>query len=691
MVTANTRKTSILDYCLISRKIYTNYTCKIDPPLANSDHNCISIHKKTPTKAAFTTKTLLDLRASNVDTFINSISTANWSNIFYSLNVDDQVEHFNKIIHEYLAEIPTYTIKTSENDKKWITPICKHLINLRWRAFRQKNFDLYNHYKDKVKDEIRKSKVMWVEKCKKKNPDVWKIVKNSTGKSSKNIDALKWNEETKKEFANRLNVELSTSFNKNLFGALPNIEHLPCTYSIDEINVFESLSKINTHKAAGNDEIPNILLRKSALFISKPLCAIFNTILQTGKFPSLWKIADIIPIPKSTPPDITKLRPISLLPSCSKLFESHLLSLIKPFLLPHIHPDQHGFMPKSSTSICLLKIHDTLTKLLDQSFISAVSVISFDLRRAFDSIPHVLLLKKLYPLLPTSLFNLILNYVSLRYQQVKYEGVRSDRIAVISGVPQGTILSPLLFNVFINDLQFDPDSFLFKYADDTTILIPHYNMKSPTSETFADVINSKILAMKNWCDKNGLSLNIEKTQIMTIPKKRQLRNLHNPSSMKLLGVIFTSNLKWDEQISYLTKKAARNIYLIRKLKSFLSKKELQILYRSLIESILSYASALYINLPQHLHNKLEKISKRCHNIICYYGCKCNLINSPSSVRLKIGQKLFLKASDDPTHPLYNHLPKKMKFSGKYQQPASITDRRIKSFIPTMTHYINNLM
>jgi len=257
--------------------------------------------------------------------------------------------------------------------------------------------------------------------------------------------------------------------------------------------------------------------------------------------------------------------------------------------------------------------------------VKAITIISFDLRKAFDLVPHHLLIHKLSQFLPTNILSLIDNYLSRRTQKVQVQNSYSAELRVPSGVSQGAILSPFLFNAFFNDLQFTPETKLYKYADDVTLIIPHEN-NSITSN-----INTKIEQMSFWCKNNHLQLNCSKTQIMTIKKSNNisLHPLHS-THIKILGVIFNEKLKWSMQIHEIVKKASQRLYILYNLKRHLSKKELLIIYKAIIQSILSYAGELYVILPQSLESHLNKVIKRCHKVICHPHCHCHLIESPNN-------------------------------------------------------------
>jgi len=689
IVISNTRKKAILDHCFVSRGLLPNFTSKVNAPLSNSDHNSVYIYYTKKPKTNTIKKTFLDLRSSHINKFLKQLHHTDWKPFYESTDVDTKVKLYCEALQTSMNSIPTHTIKVSSKDKKWITPLCIHLINQRWKAFRNNDEILYKHYQEKARAEIVKAKTIWVKSCKREKIGLWSMVQKSAPKASSSIETLRNEFESTASLANRINDELVKSFTPR-YNA-PDVSKTPVAHNmlITEQEMVNLLHTIKPQKAPGSDGIPNALLKAASNVIAHPLCDIFNNILQTQSYPHLWKIGDVVPIPKTKPIEISKLRPITLLPTSSKLFERFLLSAIGPIILPHIHPNQYGFMPKSSTTICLIQMQETISKLLDLSSTSAVSVITFDFTRAFDSIPHVVIAKKLISLLPPHFYRIIINYLTNRFQQVKVKDTRSKLLPVTSGVPQGGILSPILFNIFINDLDLGTDCFTFKYADDTTIVLPH-NM-STTSNDAEALIALKILRMEKWCEENGITLNVSKTQIMTIRKSRRIRFVCHQQDLKILGTIFNSNFKWDSQVNYLIKKASRNIYLLRNLKKFLSKWDLKVVYTSMIESIINYCGVLYPTLPIDLSNKLDKLSKRCHYIICNQSCQCDLITPPSVLRIRTGVKLFLKASEDPSHPLHNTIPKKMQFSGKFEQPISLSERRRKCFIPAITPFVNSFI
>ena len=686
LVKENTRLNSLLDCCLISCHIFDDFFAKTEAPLSNSDHKIVCIHKnvlKTHQKKEIS---FLDFRQSNIANFQKDLASVNWTGFYQCEDINTKCEFFYNTIKTSMQSIPKCVVTYSSNDKQWITPICKHLINLRWKAYRQKNFSLYKHYQQKLKSEIVKSKKIWFKKCKTNRTGLWNIVKKAAPKKANDIMTLRMSHESTENLANRINDKLCQNFTTPSETALPTNSFSPLlNLYIDEKTVNDQMLKLKENKAIGSDGIPNKLLSTSALFLSKPLCHIFNTSLHSLTFPSLWKQSDICCIAKTKPADIEKLRPISLLPNISKIFERLVLDQIKNKFIQHIDRNQYGFLPKASTSTCLITMHDAITKELENSTTLAVTMISFDLRKAFDTLPHHQLIKKLQSFLPHNLCHFFQSYLTNRSQRVKVDNKYSRSQPILSGVPQGAILSPMLFNVFINDLSFGPDCYLIKYADDTTLILPHLSFN--TSEE----INCKIKLMKNWCSRHSLQLNASKTQIMTIKKNSNIafHDLNKPH-IEVLGVIFQENLKWDQQINKIFKKASRNIHILRILKQYISKKELFILYYSIIESILDYASSLYVKLPLKQERKINSVAKRCHRIICGEDCHCEKIHIPSKLREMRGIKLYKKAYNEADHSLNSLIPHKLPRTRKFFQPACISERRKRSFIPFITEVINNL-
>ena len=263
----------------------------------------------------------------------------------------------------------------------------------------------------------------------------------------------------------------------------------------------------------GPDAISSLLLKATASAISYPLSLLFNLSITSGFFPSTWKASIVVPIPKTSPPSDSPsdYRPISLPSLVSKLLEKHIANILFAHLLSRnlIPPNQFGFVPSRSTSDALTSACHLIFSSLDS--LSSSCGIFLDLR-AFDSVSHSGLLEKLYSLdLLPNICSWLYSYLSGRSQRVRIGTSLSNSLPVSSGVPQGSILGPLLFIIFFNDiasLSLSPSSKLFIYADDVLLL---HSIICPSDITS---LNLDLQIISSWLSQKSLSINVKKSKYM---------------------------------------------------------------------------------------------------------------------------------------------------------------------------------
>ena len=316
------------------------------------------------------------------------------------------------------------------------------------------------------------------------------------------------------------------------------------------------------------------MLKSTAHSIVTPLLHIFNLSIQSGILPSDWKHSHIVPIPKSKTPSSSPsdYRPISLLPIVSKVLERHIYNFLFDFCTHHhlISNSQFGFRPGFSTLSALLSVTHKWFSLLDSH--NSVCAVFFDLRKAFDSVPHQPLLDTLSSTgIPPHLIIWLRNYLRNRSQQVVLNGSSSHKSHVLSGVPQGSILGPLLFIIFINGLcnvTLSPTARLIMYADDILLFQP-YNSISDIS-----LIQSNIDSVSSWISSRSLTVNSSKTKYMFLSLRSSSCFASLPSlclngsplervySFKYLGVIISSNLSWSPHIQSICCKSRKLIGLL---------------------------------------------------------------------------------------------------------------------------------
>ena len=307
------------------------------------------------------------------------------------------------------------------------------------------------------------------------------------------------------EKAQFLNSAFSSFFTVDSSPAAPHLN--PTTECPDD--VFCSSLDIENLIAAlphNEDNITPFLLKATASSISYPLSFIFNQLVSTGSFPSSWKHSIIVPIPKSSPPSAapSDYGPISMLSIVSKLLEKHIANILVDFLYSNslISRNQFGFLPSRSTADALIAATQAIHSSLDHS--TAVCGVFLDIRKAFDSVSHSRLLHKLSSIgLPSHLYSWFHSYLANRTQSVTVGNSVSSTLPVLSGVPQGSILGPLLFILYINDIpDLDPEflSRMFIYADDILLLHPI----SSTSDIFS--VNSQLQAINLRLSEKSLKL-----------------------------------------------------------------------------------------------------------------------------------------------------------------------------------------
>ena len=266
------------------------------------------------------------------------------------------------------------------------------------------------------------------------------------------------------------------------------------------------------------------------------------------------------------------------------------------------------------------------------------------------------------------------------------DGTTSSIVKVTSGVPQGAILSPYLFASHMGSLKTASNrTEMIKFADDVAIAIPYRSNSDVEQRLACESAN-----MKDLCENNGLVLNEEKTKIMLIDKRNDKEGIFISSSdtMKILGVTFQSNLKWDTHIDLICKTAAQRIYLLKEMKKLsIPKNDMILVYKSHIQSVLEYNAPLFVGLTMQNSSILKKLRKRAHRVICGTECDCDALASLLS-RREARALAFFKTMLEENHILHHLCPTILPRTKHVSIPYSRTDRRAKSFIPVCSILYN---
>ena len=349
--------------------------------------------------------------------------------------------------------------------------------------------------------------------------------------------------------------------------------------------------------------------------------------------PNIYKQGNVSPIfKKADPSDPTNYRPISLLSCVGKLMERCVFKYIYNFIINNniLTKLQSGFIRGDSTTNQLLYIYNDFCKAIDEG--KEVRVVFCDISKAFDRVWHRGLLHKLYHIgIRGDLLNWFKNYLMNRQQRVVLNNTNSDWMSLSAGVPQGSILGPLLFLIYINDIVNDIASQIRLFADDTSIYII---VDNPVASAAA--INSDLQLINAWSKSWLVDFNPTKTESLIISRKN-IKPYHPDVSMndvviknveihKHLGLTFSNDGKWNSHIALTVSKAWKRIGLLRSFKFLLNRSCLEKLYISFIRPILEYSDSVWDNCSQEQKNDIESVQTEAARIVTGATKLCNITN-----------------------------------------------------------------
>ena len=487
------------------------------------------------------------------------------------------------------------------------------------------------------------------------NPKLfWNYVRFSTG-GKKEIPAIK-DENGKLVTEDMEKVEL---FNK-YFCDVYTVEDITNVPQPNRINVENSLSlcplspdiiekqlgKLNTSKAAGPDNIHARVLSETKDIIKTPLYKIFSKSLEEKRLPSNWKEAYIKPLhKKGSRHDPSNYRPVSLTSVCGKTCERIIRNSLMEFLEEKklISPHQHGFRSGRSCCTQLLEIMEIWTKILDDG--GSWDCIYLDFAKAFDRVPHLRLISKLESIgISGNLLGWITDFLSNRKQSVVLNGARSSQRDVTSGIPQGSVLGPILFIIFINDMPNVIDSEIKIFADDTKLF------RAITSIEDNEKLQEDLNALNEWSRKWQLGFNTSKCKTLHYgTNNKQFTYLldgdtiENSTLEKDLGVTFDLKLKFSEHVGIITRKANSRLAIIKRTMHNLTPNIFLPLYKTLVRPILEYCSAVWNPMLMKDRIEIEKVQRRATKLI---PSLCNLEYSERLYRLNLDSLHFRRRRSD---------------------------------------------
>ena len=442
----------------------------------------------------------------------------------------------------------------------------------------------------------------------------------------------------------KVSCEYQPVNNSRLPAYLPS-ENPPQT---DEYKVWSQIQKQKKTKTTLELDIPDRLRKEAAIFLAKPLTNIFNSCLQQGIYPRIWKLEYVTPVPKKAKAlkNLNDVRKIASTSDYSKAFEHILLKWINEDISKNLSKRQYGGKKGVGTEHLIVTLIDKIKNILDNPESDAVILNSYDWSGAFDRVdPTEVAIKLVKVGIRSSIVKVLIDFLNERKMIVKMNGNTSSTLDLIGGGPQGSIIGQLLYIIASDDVAEDtPEDEKFKYIDDLSLVdaiktkdnLTQYDVhqrvpndvatEQPFLPTAAFKSQTRNENISKWTHENKMKLNTEKSNYMVISRKKDTfatrlkldnKTVERQTQIRHLGVWLSENMSWDKNISEICKKSYARIRMLSKLKYVgTNQKDLVLLYSLHIRSITEYcATAFHSSLTIRQSNKLEAIQKTCLRII----------------------------------------------------------------------------
>ena len=381
--------------------------------------------------------------------------------------------------------------------------------------------------------------------------------------------------------------------------------------SVSEAAMKKRITSLNKKKPSTHNNIPIRVLVENADIISPFITHIYNDSVLKSEFPDSLKLADVTPAHKKNDRIIEdNYRPVSILPSVSKVYERTMHEEIFSFVDKFLSPFLFGFRKGHNTQQCLIVMLEQWKRAIDQG--KFAGALLTDLSKAFNCLNHELLIAKLeaYGFSHKSLLY-IQSYLTNRKQRMKVNSSFSEWADISSGVPQGSILGPLLFNIYLNDIfLFVKECEIANYADGNTPDTTDTNINTLLQSLYKDTP-----LLRRWFKDNFLKMNADNCLLISNRNEGISIILDNEiiecsSSVKLLGVTIDNKLNFGQHVSKLCKKVSSKLHALARISNYMSKDKLRVIMKSFIESQFGYCPLVWMFHSRTLNNRINKLHER---------------------------------------------------------------------------------
>lgn len=645
-----TRDKNFLDVILATEEEIINRV-EVREPILTSDHCNIFFNIELMTKQNKKNCEYKNFNKADYGNIIKFLRNQDWDRIFENCDAEQM---WNRLKYEINFAINRWVpigYRKVKQKPKWFS---KKLQSMRqaklklWKRYRDtgsyNDYEAYRKLNNLVVANIRKEKIEYekklVDNIKQNSKNFFKYVQ-SKSKVKVAITTIKKSAghvvTEEKEICTMFNNFFLSVFTKETdeieeavkqsFEAKFRPEEMEqiVDCKIQEEDVIKEIKNLKADKAAGPDDIPQNFYIQTADVIAKPLVILYRFCLDNSEVPSDWRDANVTPIfKKGQKEEVSNYRPVSL--TCvvckvlEKIIQCTVIQHLNKFKL--INNTQHGFTTGLSCGTNLLEFHNYAGMNVDEG--NSVDVIFLDFQKAFDKVPHKRLLFKVRAMgISGKIYEWIKKWLEGRRQRVVFNGEKSEWVEVSSGVPQGSVLGPLLFLIYIDDIDHDINSKILKFADDTKIF------KVIKSVEDSKILQEDLNKIQAWSQHWLMPFNIDKCKVMhTGRNNSNVKYNMNGHELQVvteevdLGVIMQSNLKWNKQCLSKVNTANRILGMIKRTFKCRSRKIILPLYKTLVRPHLDYCVCIWRPHLQRDISLIEKVQRRATKLVSDVAGDC---------------------------------------------------------------------